>query len=122
MTLFTTQQERQVINNNRYKSEDKPVIIAEQPKEEAIIVNNVVKEEVNVSYKISGISINMDGSDTVWINDKAYAHGDQLEDGSTIRINNGRIKSVTITTPDQKAHSGTSGDKLDVTYLRSISQ
>lgn len=118
LTLFTTPEERQVINNNRYKNEDKPIASVQQPREETVIFNNAIQEEVNVIYKISGISINMDGSDTVWINDKAYTNGDRMDGGEKISINNGRVKTVTITTPDKKTHTGTSGEILDVTYLR----
>lgn len=121
LTLFTTPQERQIINANRYKSEKKQ---AQQPQQntETVAVRELIKEKVVQNYQISGISINSDGSKTAWINNQAYENGAILESGSKLRINNTAIKSVTITTPDGKQHTATSGDTLAVTYLRALEQ
>lgn len=115
-TLFTTDQERQIINANRYKKDNKQV--SKQSPAETVAVRELVKEKVTRSYKISGISISVDGSRVAWVNNRAYEHGDALDDGSRININNGTIKSVSITTPDGKKHTATSGETLAVSYLR----
>lgn len=119
-TLFTTAQERQIIDNNRYKKENKQ--IKKQGVTETVSTRELEIEKVNRRYKISGISINMDGSRTAWLNNKAYENGAIMDDGSKLRINNGAIKSVSITTPDGKKHTATSGETLVVSYARAQEQ
>ena len=120
MTLFTTARERQLINNNRYKG-DKPVqpVAKPEPQVEQAEVESLPKEEVNASYRISGVSTNTEGSKTAWVNGKAYVSGDTLDDGSKIRI---RKTSVVITTIDGKSYTAAGGEVLDVTYLRAVNQ
>lgn len=121
-TLFTTPQERQIINSNRYKSERKQQNKQNTTETETIAVRELIKDKVTKSYKISGISINMDGSRMAWLNNQAYEHGATLDDGSRLKINNGAIKSVSIVTPDGKQHTATSGETLAVTYLRALEE
>ncbi len=116
-TLFTTRQERQIIDGNRYRSEQKsPVKLSLPNKPKPLEIRERVMEEHDASYKISGISLSADGPDTVWVNDQALENGATLEDGSRVNINQGKNQSVTITTPDGKRHTGVSGETLDVTY------
>ncbi len=120
-TLFTTPAERQIINANRYKGENKPVRVQREAPEPTA-VRELIKEEVTQSFAISGISINIDGSRIAWINNQAYENGATMEDGSKLRINNGPVKTVSITTPDGKQHTGTSGETIDVSYLKAADQ
>jgi hypothetical protein len=118
-TLFTTPQERQIINSNRYKSEEstqtRPTQVDEgtQPTLQA-------QEEVTQQYRISGITISKDGPHTVWINALAYEDGEQLEDSSKIKVMVGDEIKVRITAPDGKQYYATSGDVLEVTYLAPV--
>ena len=90
-TLFTTPQERQLINTNRYKSEEaKPQQPVQQDEPDQSPVQILLQEKVTVEYRISGISLSGDGMHTVWINTNAYADGEQLDDHS-------RIGSITKT-------------------------
>ncbi len=121
-TLFTTAQERQIIDSNRYKvykpiENKQPQVEPEQQNVEA--EREVIKEEVVVTYKISGVSTNTEGSKTAWINGQAYESGDVMDDGSKIRIKN---TSVIITTADGKSHTGVSGELMDISYQRVIQE
>jgi hypothetical protein len=115
-TLFTTEQERRVINANRYKEEDKP---KREPvkTEQAEPAIQFLKEEVQAKYTISGVSTDLKGSQTAWVNGKSYLSGEKMDDGSKVSV---RGTSVIITTTDGKQHKGKSGEVLDVTYLRTI--
>ncbi len=118
-TMFTTPQERQIINSNRYKSEEstqtRPTQVDEgtQPTLQA-------QEEVTQQYRISGITISKDGPHTVWINALAYEDGEQLEDSSKIKVMVGDEIKVRITAPDGKHYYATSGDTIEVTYLAPV--
>ena len=80
-TLFTTSQERQLINANRYKGDAvKPQPVQAAPDE--VPVQFAVQGEVSVEYRISGISLSNDGAHTAWINAVAYEDGAQLDGGS----------------------------------------
>lgn len=120
-TLFTTPQERQVINANRYKTDDKPVqrVVETSPQVDQG-PREILKEEVKNTYKISGISINADGTRFAWINEQLYEDGSTLDDGIKVRINNRGVKSVTLVTPDGKGHTATSGETMDVLYVRNV--
>ena len=122
MTLFTTAKERQVINNNRYKKEDKPAQTQQTEVDESLAVRKLLTEEVRASYKVSGISMSIDGSQVAWVNDQAYENGARLQDGSILRINRGADASVSITTPDGKRYTATSGETLDVIYQQAINE
>jgi hypothetical protein len=123
LTLFTTPEERQLIDSNRYKT-DRPKktvepVSAPVPASDAETVAKLPEVEVNVIYKISGVSINTEGSKTAWINGNIYESGDSMDDGSKIRI---KGTSVIITTEDGKSHSGVSGEVLNLTYLKPVNQ
>ncbi len=122
-TLFTTPEERQIINSNRYKTDDdepRPV----EPEPEAVDIElpiqQLMMEEIAVSYDITGITLSNDGAHTVWINQMAYEDGEQLEDNSRIKVMPGADIRVRITTPDGKHHYATSGETLEATYLAPV--
>jgi len=119
-TLFTTPQERQIINSNRYKSEDNTRTRPTQVDEGTQPTPLQVQEEVTQQYRISGITISKDGPHTVWINTLAYEDGEQLEDSSKIKVITGDEIKVRITAPDGKHYYATSGDTLEITYLAPV--
>jgi len=117
-TLFTTPQERQLINANRYKIDEekpKPAIVKEES-----LVEILPEKEVNAEYQISGISLSTDGLHTVWINGQAYLDGARLEDNSFIKVISGEDIKVRITTPDDKQYFATSGETLSVSYMATV--
>ena len=118
-TLFTTPQERQLINANRYKSDAvKPQPVEAVPDE--VPAQFFVQEEVSVEYRISGISLSDDGAHTAWINSIAYEDGAQLDDGSRIMIMSGDDVRVRITAPDGAHYFATSGETIVVSYLAAV--
>jgi hypothetical protein len=119
-TLFTTPQERQIINSNRYKSEESTQTGPTQVDEGTQPTPLQVQEEVTRQYQVSGITISKDGPHTVWINTLAYEDGEQLEDNSKIKVMVGDEIKVRITAPDGKQYYATSGDTLEVTYLAPV--
>ena len=123
LTLFTTPQERQIINSNRYKSDEvkavKPVE-AEQAMVEESAIQQLILEEVSQEYLISGITISRDGAHTVWINSKIYEDGQQLDDKSRIKVVDGAEVRIRITAPDGKHYYGKSGETLEVTYMAPV--
>ena len=120
-TLFTTPEERQLINSNRYKTEVTAQEVRPVEADEALQpVQLLVQEEVTQQYRISGITLSKDGPHTVWINSQAYEDGDRLEHKSKIKVLVGDEIKVRITTPDGKQHFATSGETLEVTYLVTV--
>ena len=117
-TLFTTPQERQLINANRYKTDGivKPQI--EETNTE--FVAPTAQGEVNISFAISGITISGSGPHSVWINNLVYEDGEHLEDDSHIKVLTGDKVKVRITTPDGKTYYGTSGEVVDVSYIAGV--
>ncbi len=118
-TLFTTPQERQIINSNRYKND----AVKLQPNQAATIENPVqlmIQEEVTRQYKITGITVSRDGPHTVWINSTAYEDGVELDDKSKIKIIVGDEIKVRITAPDGKNYYATSGETLEFSYFARV--
>jgi hypothetical protein len=117
--LFTTPQERQLINANRYKSDEvKPQPVQDAPDDSP--VQFMVQEEVSVEYRISGISLSADGAHTAWINSVAYEDGARLDDGSRVMIMDGDDVRVRITAPDGKHHFAASGETISVSYMAAV--
>jgi len=119
-TLFTTPQERQLINANRYKHDDARPQQTVVDKADDSPVQILAQEEKSVEYRISGISLATDGAHMAWINGVAYEDGARLEDGSRIRIYTGDDIRVRITAPDGKHYFATSGETLTVTYMAAV--
>ena len=122
MTLFTTPEERQIINSNRYKTDDpKPAPVVEV--EEVTLdldIQQLVMEEVTREYRVSGITISRDGAHTVWINSEIYEDGAQLETDSRIKVFDGDEVRVRITAPDGKHYFATSGETVEVSYMAPV--
>jgi len=118
-TLFTTPQERQIINVNRYKRDEVEQAIQqiETPVDEEII--ELVREEVEVkqSFLISGITVSSDGDHSVWINQQVYEDGEKIEGKSKVKVIVGSDVKVRITAPDGKHYYGTSGETVELSYL-----
>jgi hypothetical protein len=120
-TLFTTPQERQLINANRYKSDEvKPQQPVQEDEDDDSPIQMLAQEEVSVEYQISGISLAGSGAHTVWINALAYEDGALLEDGSRVKILGGDDIRVRITVPDGKHYFATSGETLSVSYMAAV--
>jgi len=120
-TLFTTPQERQLINANRYKRDEagsQAQAVVDEVDESP--VRMLVQEEKSVEYRISGISLATDGAHTAWINAMAYEDGAELEDGGRIKIYSGADIRVRITAPDGRHYFATSGETLTVTYTAAV--
>jgi hypothetical protein len=120
-TLFTTPQERELIDSNRYGSgDDKPKVVVDVDKTIETPVQQIFQEAITRQYKISGITISRDGPHTVWINSAAYEDGGELEDKSKIKVMVGDEIRVRITAPDGKNYYATSGETLEVSYLAAV--
>jgi|GEM_PF-577331 len=119
-TLFTTPQERQIIDANRYRNEAaeqnrRPVV--EEPEVVVAGDSDPVMKKVNNTYFISGIAISNEGFHSAWINDQEYMDGDLIEGNIRLKIIAGADVKLRITAPDGKRYYGTSGETLAVTYL-----
>ncbi len=118
-TLFTTPEERRIINSNRYKGDEAEVAPPVQAEIEAP-VQQLLREEVTREYWISGITVAPEGPHTVWINSKLYEDGAELDDRSRVRVIVDGDVRVRITSPDGKHYYATSGERLQVTYLAPV--
>jgi len=118
-TLFTTTQERQIINSNRYKTDE--VIRAPVFEDtETEFIAPVIREEFKITFVITGITVSKSGPHFAWINNQLYEDGERLEDDSQIKVlHDGSIR-VRITAPDGKRYYGTSGETVEVTYLTEV--
>ena len=119
-TLFTTPQERQLINANRYKSDEVKAQPVQKEMTDESPVQFSVQKEVSLEYHITGISLSADGAHTAWINSLAYEDGARLDDGSRIRIMAADDVRVRITAPDGKHHFATSGETISVSYMAAV--
>ncbi len=120
-TLFTTPQERQLINSNRYKDDQsRPAVAVETEQPIQLPSQQLAREEVTREYRISGITVSQEGMHSAWINSIVYEDGEQLEDGSRIKVMVGDEIRVRITAPDGKQYYATSGETLEVSYLVTI--
>ena len=123
MTLFTTPEERQIINSNRYKTDEpKPAPVTEEVEEITLDLNiqQLVMEEVTREYRVSGITISRDGAHTVWINSEVFEDGAQLESDSRIKVFDGDEVRVRITAPDGKHYFAKSGETVEVSYMAPV--
>ena len=116
-TLFTTPQERQLINANRYKSDEVRPQQPVQDDDDDSPIQRLAQAEFSVEYQISGVSLASDGDHTVWINATVYEDGALLEDGSRVKVLAGDDVRVRITVPDGKHYFATSGETLSVSYM-----
>ena len=120
-TLFTTPQERQIINSNRYKDDGPKPVVAEPEFRIELPRQDLAQEEVVREYRISGITLSQDGPHSVWINSVVYEDGAELEDGSKVRVlTTGDELRVRITAPDGRQYYATSGQALEISYLVTV--
>ncbi len=117
LTLFSTPQERKIINANRYKSDvvQKTEVVEKPSQVEGI--EQLVQTEVTLSYTISGVTLSDSGPHHVWINNVVYEDGQHLEDDSHIKVIAGSNIQIRITAPDGKMYYASSGETVDVTYI-----
>lgn len=117
--LFSTPQERQLINSNRYKMEEdktaKPVVASPVASNQ---ISEIVKEQVQVNFTVGGISINNDGSRSAWVNGNKYNQGEKMSDGTVVAVNSGANNSVSLVTPDGMSHRVLPGETINITYFR----
>lgn len=120
-TLFTTPQERQLINANRYKSDEvKPLAQENDAPSAAESIQQLVQEEVRETITISGITLSNSGPNMAWINSQAYEDGDSMGDKMRIKVMPGNELKVRITAPDGKHYFATSGETLEIVYQAAV--
>ncbi len=122
-TLFTTPQERRLIDSNRYRvaepeKAETVVVVEEEPEPEE---QPVLMAEISSEYQISGITLSKDGAHSVWVNGIVYESGDTLEDGSQVQVLADRDVRARITTPDGGRHLALAGETIQVTYQVPVS-
>ena len=116
-TLFTTQQEREIIDANRYKN-DQQETLEPQVQTAPSVENTDQKEEEKLSFLLSGFTLTQSGQNVAWINGKPYENGSKLDDGSTLIIRKKKDLNVQIKTPDGKYHTLTTGKTEDIGYYK----
>ena len=123
-TLFTTPEERTLIDRNRYGSVQMEA--APQPVDEVdsgdMAIEETTYESVTREYRITGITVSHAGPPTVWINSVAYEDGAMLDDDSRVQVIDGDQVGVRITAPDGKQYNATSGETIEVNYLARASR
>ena len=121
-TLFTTSQERKIIDANRYKNQqdnEENLTTQTQASPQAETTSDVI-EEVSVDMIVSGFTITQDGQNVAWINGKPYQNGSTLEDGSKLIVSDKASGLVQIKTPDGKYHSITAGKSVVISYQKPL--
>jgi len=119
-TLFTTPQERELIDRNRYQRvEIQPPQQQTEEDSDVIAINNdeFTLEQVTREYRVSGITLPREGPPTVWINAQAYEDGALLDDDSRIQVMTGDQVTVRITAPDGKQYFATSGETVEISVM-----
>jgi hypothetical protein len=120
-TLFTTPQERQLINTNRYTSDEvRPRVQSNQEEPVTESIQRLVQEEVRETITISGITLSDSGPNMVWINSQAYEDGDKVNDKMQVKVMSGNQVKVRITAPDGKHYFATSGETVEIIYQAAV--
>ena len=115
-TLFTTPQERQLINNNRYQSDEAEPQQLDQDEPHAEEIKQKAKEIFQKSIIVSGITLSNSGPNIVWINGQTYEEGEKIDDKMRIKVMTGNKIKVRITAPDGKHYFATSGETIEIVY------
>ena len=115
-TLFSTSQERKIIDANRYNS-DAVVNVRVTEETDEVETLQQAQKEVTLTYTVSGITISNSGPHFAWINNEVYEDGQQLQDSSRIKVMSGSKVQIRITAPDGKIYYANSGETIDITYL-----
>ena len=118
-TLFSTPQERKIIDANRYNS-NAVVNVRVTEETDEVEAPQQAQKEVTVTYTVSGITISNSGPHFAWINNEVYEDGQQLQDSSQIKVMSGSKVQIRITAPDGKIYYANSGETIDITYLAVI--
>ena len=116
-TLFTTPEERQIINANRYKSDEtrsRPVEPEQQV--DKMPIRQLVMQEVTHAYTVSGITLSSEGPHWVWINSTRYQDGAILEQGGRVKVLDGDEVRLRITAPDGRSYYAKSGETVEISY------
>jgi hypothetical protein len=120
-TLFTTPQERKLINTNRYTSDEvRPRVQSNQEEPATESIQQLVQEEVRETITISGITLSDSGPNMVWINSLAYEDGASMDNKMRIKVMPGSKVKVRITAPDGKHFFATSGETIEVVYQAAV--
>jgi hypothetical protein len=120
-TLFTTPQERQLINTNRYTSDEvRPRVQSNQEEPTITNIQQLVQEEVRETITISGITLSDSGPNMVWINSLAYEDGASMDNKMRIKVMPGSKVKVRITAPDGKHFFATSGETIEIVYQAAV--
>jgi hypothetical protein len=120
-TLFTTPQERKLINTNRYISDEVlPRVQSNQEEPTIAKIQPLVREEVRESIVISGITLSNSSPNMVWINSQAYEDGASMDNKMRIKVMSGSKVKVRITAPDGKHYFATSGETIEIVYLAPV--
>jgi len=115
-TLFTTSSERKIIDDNRYVIKKiKTVKITSVAKIEVEKPQEIIYKTISKDFKISGISIANNGTDSTWINGKSYEHGDNVHKKIKLSIDSSK-RRVRFTVRGGKTFYGQSGDTVVVSY------
>ena len=117
-TLFTTSEERKLIDANRYRgAQQVDVVTQSSPKVESV---EEMIEETTVSMILAGFTVTKSGKNVAWINGKPYENGSTLDDGSKLFISDKNGNSVRVKSPDGVFHSLPAGKSVDISYQKPI--
>jgi len=120
MTLFSTPQERTLIDNNRFRiapqKQAPSTVEAAAPKTQ----KKVLMQDVMLTIKLDGVTLTQSGDSIAWLNGKAYENAGKLEDGSRIYIKGRLNAQVQIKTPDGKYHSLVTGESSEIKYQKVV--
>jgi hypothetical protein len=116
LTLFTTQQEREIIDRNRYRNEPEREAekVAQEPREELKVIP---RQTASLKLMLSGVTITQSGENIAWLNGKAYESGATLTDGTKVIISRKSKNLVQVVTPDGQYHALTTGETKELSYL-----
>jgi len=119
-TLFTTPQERALIDNNRYRVMAKKAPTTVTPSTQPKVQKKVQMETLIINVKLNGITLSENGQYVAWLNGKAYENGGKLDDGSQVFIKNQPQGQVQIKTPDGKYHRLVTGENSELQYQKAV--
>ncbi len=118
LTLFTTPQERALIDRNRYRKTPQKVSAETRPVEPE--EQQVVLQTVTINPLLNGVSFSQSGQHVAWLDGQAYENGAKLADGSKVVIRAGQSLQVQIKTPDGRFHPLTTGEQSEIKYQKPI--
>ncbi len=118
-TLFTSPEERALIDRNRYRQDPEPSRVkpAVSRPESAALAPAVPMVTVEKEITVSGISISPDGVDVAWINGVMYEDGAKLEDGIRLRIST-RDGKIRLRAPNGRSFFARAGETIRITYRK----